>query len=63
MIQALTYANTNLIADTSVAVKPEIWSKTPHLDTAYGYFVINLSFVGFTSYLSLYFYTASEEIF
>ena len=63
MIQALTYANTNLIADTSVAMEPEIWSKSPALDPVYIYFVITLSFAGVPKYPSSHVYTASEEIF
>jgi hypothetical protein len=63
MIQALTYANTNLIADTSVAMEPEIWSKSPALDPVHTYFVNTLSFAGFPKYPFLYFYTASEETF
>jgi hypothetical protein len=55
MIQALTYANTNLIADTSVAVEPEIWSKSPNLDTAHDYFVITLPFFGVYKLLFLVF--------
>ena len=61
MIQALTYANTNLIVDTSVAMEPEIWSKSPTLDPVNAYFVITLSFAGFPKYPSFYFYAASEE--
>jgi hypothetical protein len=57
MIQALTYANANLIADTSVAMEPEIWSKSPALDPVYTYFVITLSFAGFQNYPSFIFYS------
>ena len=49
-IRAVTYANTNLIAHTSVAMEPEIWSKSPALDPVCTYFVITLSFSGFPKY-------------
>lgn len=62
MIQALTYANANLIADTSVAMEPEIWSKSPDLDPVSTYFVIGQSFTELPKQPSFYFYAASEEI-
>ena len=62
MIQALTYANTNLIADTSVAMEPELWSKSPALDPVYTYFVITLSFAEFPKYPFLYFYATIRAV-
>jgi hypothetical protein len=63
MIQALTYANTNLIPDTSVAMELEIWFKSPALDPVYTYFVIILHLLGFQSTIPCIFIQLEKKFF